>query len=148
MSRLPFIENDGGRAAAGYSGFTGDCTCRSIAIATGRPYQEIYDLINARCRSWFPSSGISKHSARTGIPTAQVRELMEELGARWVPTMKIGSGARVHLAAGELPMGRLVARCSRHLVAVVDGVVHDTYDPSRDGTRCVYGYWVFTEERS
>lgn len=19
--------------------------------------------------------------------------------------------------------------------------VHDTYDPSRDGTRCVYGYW-------
>ena len=22
-----------------------------------------------------------------------------------------------------------------------DGVVHDTYDPSRDGTRCVYGYW-------
>lgn len=25
--------------------------------------------------------------------------------------------------------------------AVVDGVVRDTHDPSRDGTRCVYGYW-------
>ena len=21
------------------------------------------------------------------------------------------------------------------------GAVRDTYDPSRDGTRCVYGYW-------
>jgi hypothetical protein len=36
---------------------------------------------------------------------------------------------------------RDVARLSRHLCAVVDGVVHDTFDPSRDGTRCVYGYW-------
>jgi hypothetical protein len=30
---------------------------------------------------------------------------------------------------------------SRHLVAVIDGVIHDTHDCSRDGTRCVYGYF-------
>jgi hypothetical protein len=24
---------------------------------------------------------------------------------------------------------------------VIDGVIHDLYDPSRDGTRCVYGYY-------
>ena len=30
---------------------------------------------------------------------------------------------------------------SKHITAVVDGVIHDTFDPSRDGTRCVYGYW-------
>jgi hypothetical protein len=41
-----------------------------------------------------------------------------------------------------LPNGRLIARCSRHLVAVIDGVIHDTHDSSRDGTRCVYGYWT------
>jgi hypothetical protein len=29
-------------------------------------------------------------------------------------------------------------------MAVIDGVIHDTYDPSRDGKRCVYGY--FTKE--
>lgn len=23
-----------------------------------------------------------------------------------------------------------------------DGVIRDTHDPSRDGTRCVYGYWT------
>jgi hypothetical protein len=25
---------------------------------------------------------------------------------------------------------------------VIDGVIHDTFDPSRGGTRCVYGYWI------
>lgn len=37
--------------------------------------------------------------------------------------------------------GRIIVRLSRHISAVIDGVIHDTYDPSRDGTRCVYGYW-------
>jgi hypothetical protein len=23
----------------------------------------------------------------------------------------------------------------------IDGVIHDTHDPSRNGTRFVYGYW-------
>ena len=38
--------DDGGRSAAGYKGKTGDCVVRSIAIATGLPYQQIYDLVN------------------------------------------------------------------------------------------------------
>ena len=36
--------------------------------------------------------------------------------------------------------GPLEVRCSRHIAAVMDGVVHDTHDPSRGGTRTVYGY--------
>jgi hypothetical protein len=58
-----------------------------------------------------------------------------------VPTMQIGSGCRVHLRADELPAGRIICQVSRHLCAVIDGVVYDTHDPTRDGTRCVYGYW-------
>ena len=34
---MPFVVDDGGRADAGYKGQTGDCVCRSIAIATGKP---------------------------------------------------------------------------------------------------------------
>ena len=37
--------------------------------------------------------------------------------------------------------GILIARCSRHLVAVIDSVIHDTHDSSRGGRRCVYGYY-------
>jgi hypothetical protein len=69
---------------------------------------------------------------------------MHELGFEWVPTMRIGQGCRVHLRADELPMGSLVVEVSRHSTAVIDGVIHDKYDPSRNGKRCVYGYWRFT----
>jgi hypothetical protein len=55
--------------------------------------------------------------------------------------MRIGSGCMVHLRAEELPSGRLIVSVPRHLVAVVDGTIHDTHDSSRAGARCVYGYF-------
>lgn len=139
---MKFQCDDGGRAAAGYKDSTGDCTCRSISVATGLPYQHVYDLLNEsaagqRLTKRQPRRG----SARTGIYRTTIRRVMESLGWTWTPTMQIGSGCTVHLRADELPMGRLVVSVSKHMVAVIDGVIHDTHDPSRDGTRCVYGYW-------
>ena len=55
--------------------------------------------------------------------------------------MFVGSGCQVHLREDELPSGRLIVSLSKHSCAVIDGVIHDLDDPSRDGTRCVYGYW-------
>jgi len=55
--------------------------------------------------------------------------------------MKIGSGCKVHLSSNELPDGRLIVKVSKHITAVIDGVLNDTYDCSRNGTRCVYGYF-------
>jgi hypothetical protein len=66
--------------------------------------------------------------------------LLESL--RWFPTTKIGDGCRVHLKAAELPRERLIVSCSKHTTAVIDGIIYDTYDPSRGGTRCVYGYFT------
>jgi hypothetical protein len=63
-------------------------------------------------------------------------------GFDWVPTMKIGAGCEVHLLANELPSGKLIVRVSKHLTAVINGVIQDTHDPSRGGSRCVYGYYV------
>jgi hypothetical protein len=71
-------------------------------------------------------------SARTGTPKGIEREYLVALGWKWTPTMAIGSGCKVHLKAGEIPMmGRLVVNVSRHLLAVVNGVIHDTYDDQR-----------------
>lgn len=137
-----FRLDDGGRAAAGYRGATGDCVVRAIAIATGRPYQEIYDRVNAAAvceRTGSRKRG--KSNARTGVYRTSIRRVMKELGWVWTPTMEIGSGCMVHLRAEELPPGRLVVSVSKHLTAVIDGVIHDTHDCSRRGTRCVYGYW-------
>src|SRR5262249_48798993 len=37
--------------------------------------------------------------------------------------------------------GRLVVDMNRHLVALIDGVIHDTYDSGGFGRRPVQGYW-------
>jgi hypothetical protein len=141
---LPFVYDDGGRKAAGYTGAAGDCTTRAIAIATGKPYQEVYDelaALGAKERMSKHRRRRGKSHPRTGVWKPTIKRYLESLGWTFTPTMGIGSGCKVHLAPGELPDGRIIAVVSRHSVAVIDGVMHDTYDPSRDGTRCVYGYW-------
>ena len=137
-----YMYDDGGRAAAGFKGRTGDCVTRAVAIATGLPYREVYDAINEEAKRERPRLGRTRSSARTGVHKATTRRFLEQLGWQWHPTMGIGTGCQVHLQADELPSGRIIAKVSKHLVAVIDGVIHDTYDPSRDGTRCVYGYWT------
>lgn len=165
---MKWVNNDGGRKAAGYSGTTGDCVTRAIAIAAQLPYQEVYDALNQLAkgeRRGTRKRGIS--SARTGVYKDTTKKYLASLGWRWVPTMFIGSGCKVHLADGELPMGRLIVAVSRHMTAVIDGVIHDTFDPQREpqeifsgeleddgeggkrnkvigmvGGRCVYGYWT------
>jgi hypothetical protein len=140
---MQYTYNDGGRAAAGYKGSAGDCVARAIAIASGRPYQEVYDALNgAAANERTGKRKRGKSNARTGVHKATSRRYLESIGFKWVPTMQIGSGCRVHLRDGELPPGRLVVAVSRHYTAVIDGVLHDTHDCSRDGRRCVYGYAV------
>lgn len=136
-----WVHDDGGREAAGYRGEAGDCVARSIAIITGFDYQAVYDDLNDAAKRERPRAGRKRSSARNGVKTATIRRYLAELGFEWTPTMQIGSGCKVHLKADELPSGLLIVKCSGHVTAVINGVVHDTHDPSRDGTRCVYGYW-------
>lgn len=137
---MKFVFNDGGRAVSGFRGRTGDCVVRAIAIGTGKPYREVYEDLNMLAKS--ERSGTRKRSSsRTGVHRSIYRRYLQSLGWRWTPTMQIGSGCRIHLKKSELPRGILIVRVSGHLAAVIEGVLHDTYDCSRKGTRCVYGYF-------
>lgn len=157
---LDFCENDGGRAAAGYKGRASDCVCRSIAIVSGKPYAEVYARLAQETGAQRATRGRKRSaSARNGINTKRewFKRYMASLGFTWTPTMHIGSGCTVHLLAGELPQGNLVVALSGHYTAVVDGVIHDTSDPtwssivreegkpSRIAHRCVYGYWALAQ---
>lgn len=154
---MQFVYDDGGRKAAGFKGRTGDCVTRSIAIATGKPYQEVYDALNELAGGERRGKRKRKvSSARTGVYKQTYRKYLVALGWTWTPTMQIGQGCKVHLTDGELPAsGRLIVSVSRHLTTVIDGVIHDTHDPQRedvffpaDGSparvmrRCVYGYFT------
>ncbi len=143
-----FIYDDGGRAASGFRGKTGDCAVRALAIALEANYDDVYKEIKAlmhderyaKCFNAFLNG--KDRTPRRGVPMRILRDYLASRGWHWHATMRIGSGCRVHLRENELPKGRVIARCSRHLVTLVDGVLHDIFDASREGTRCVYGYWT------
>ena len=151
---MEFQYNDGGREKAGYKGTAGDCVVRAIAIVSGKPYQEVYDGINLLAqREKITARKKSKSTARNGVFKRTYHNYLLSLGFNWTPTMFIGSGCKVHLKDGELPNGNLIVKVSRHITAVIDGVIHDTHNPQRStifvengikriAGRCVYGYYT------
>ncbi len=139
---MKFIYDDGGRKDAGYKGTTGDCSVRSIVIATGLPYKDVYVTLNTMGLSeHIGKRKKSKSNSRTGVYKNTFKKFMLGLGWTWTPTMFIGQGCKVHVKANELPSGKIIVVLSKHFAAVVDGVLHDIYDCSRNETRCVYGYY-------
>lgn len=129
---MRYTYNDGGRSRY-FKGKAGDCVVRAIAIVTQRDYKDVYKAVTA----------LVGYTPRQGVRKSDTRKVMKHFGGVWHATMKIGSGCRVHLRDGELPSGRIVCNLSGHVVAVIDGVINDIGNPSRNGTRCVYGYWTF-----
>jgi hypothetical protein len=125
--------NDGGRSNYFEATNVGDCVTRAIAIATNKDYKEVYDSLTQ----------FNKKTPRNGVAKSDTKKFMESIGWKWIPLMKIGVGCKVHLRNDELPQqGTIIVKLSKHIACVKDGVLNDTYDCSRDDTRCVYGYWI------
>ncbi len=135
---MPFNYNDGGRSRYFKAKRVNDCVCRSIAIASGRDYKEVYNELG----SVMGKSARERQNTRA----AKFRRYMLGLGFIWVACAKPGETGATHLIVGELPMGRLVCSAAKHYVAVIDGVVNDTWDSrynSFDEPRRIYGYWKY-----
>src|SRR5579859_1988433 len=145
------VVSDGGRSKYFDASNVGDCVTRAIVHATGLDYKVVYDALHSKIKQE-RMRGIPKHakhlfklkpdSPRNGVHKDIYRQYLESLGWTWIPTMEIGSGCKVHLRSDELPKGRLIVRVSKHLVAMIDGVIYDTHDCTRQGTRAVYGYFI------
>lgn len=140
---MELVYSTGGREKYYNTIKVGDCVCRAIANGTGMDYKEVYDLIN----SYASKEHLSKHkkkksTARNGVYKNTVYKLLTDLGWKWISTMFIGSGCKLHLNEKELPNGTLIVSVSKHLTCVKNKKLYDTYDCSRGGTRCVYGYYV------
>lgn len=151
---LAFHHNDGGRVAAGFQGGAGDCVVRAIAIAARLPYLQVYEDLRA-ANALYAVERNDKLARRLTAKGASPRNgnhrnvfhsYILSHGFDWVPTMKVGAGCQVHMRANELPTGRLIVKVSKHLTAVIDGVIQDTHNPSRAGSRCVYGYYIKRED--
>jgi hypothetical protein len=147
---LGFHLNDGGREAAGFKGGAGDCVVRAIAIAADLPYVQVYEDLRAANAAYADQRNdklarrlnVKGASPRNGNHRNVFHDYILGHGFEWVPTMRVGAGCQVHLRLDELPSGTLIVKVSKHLTAVVNGVIQDTHNPSRGGTRCVYGYYI------
>lgn len=156
--RLNYSYNDGGRSEAGYKGDADDCVTRAISIVlqeggytdlpAGECYQMIYDEVTAAQKEYHANSRSKKLSkkagtARDGVYKKVSKELFKEYGGEWKATMQIGSGCQVHMRTDELPSGLLILNISKHVTVINNHKILDTFNPDREGTRCVYGYWKF-----
>ena len=143
---MELVYSSGGREKYYRVNEVKDCVTRAIVNATGKDYKEVYDLVNSYAARERKIRGKARSSARNGVKHNTVKQLLKDMGWIWVPTMFIGKGCQVHLDEKELPKGTLLVSVSKHLTCVKDGKLYDTYDCTRGGTRCVYGYFVKEED--
>jgi hypothetical protein len=156
--RCRWVKDDGGRGRSGIArapsrkGAAGDCVTRAIAIAAEKPYREVHDALTvAAVRHVYdgdPDSAWVKYAKRRGGVRAfdpdhgchdgAYGPYLKSLGWRYTSTKRQG----VYLRADALPRGRLIVQIRRHLVAVIDRVIHDTHDCGRAGRVKVIGYWT------
>jgi hypothetical protein len=158
--RCRWVEDDGGRRGsgiargAGRKDKVGDCVTRAIAIATGKPYRDVHDALTVAsvrhvyeggdnsCPEWIKwakrRGGVRTFDPDHGCADGAYGPYLQALGWSYTST----KGQKVHLRADELPRGRLIVEIRRHLVAVIDHVIHDTHDCGGAGRVGVRGYWT------
>lgn len=134
--------DDGGRATAGFKGHTGDCVVRAIAIITGVPYADIYRRMAAAMRhGGYSASGNGyRQKARRGLrPRMSARKIQNLVKTSYgLRRVNLGRGPRPTHTEAWLLHGDCLVGTARHISAVVDETLCDTFDSRIYDTR-LYG---------
>lgn len=133
MERIQrFYWNDGGRSSCGFVGLAGDCVTRAISIATGLAYRDVYSEL----------SKLSGTSPRAGMVDSITAQYLISRG--WERKATTG----VLVEDFPVPGGTSMIEChkrrrgNRHVFAVIDGVLHDTWDPREELAYEVSALWT------
>lgn len=130
-----FARDDGGRSESRRPKQRNDCAVRAYAIATGRPYDEVYDRFSLGGRR--ASEGTDK-----AFTAALFRlECWDELT---FPAVKGRRRMNPPSFVASYPEGRWIVSTAKHLTAVVDGVWRDEFAPDQD--RCIYRAWRMPDD--
>ena len=124
---MAYVYDDAGQTRSHKGGW---CGVRAVAIATGMQWSDVEKHLRPICKAGKTGGAISRGIYREDLDTA-----LADLGWVWRAAQH-PEGRKARPA--DLPAGRLIARQAHHITAVIDGVVHDTWDCSR---KMVYGYW-------
>lgn len=103
-----------------------DCVARAISITLEMPYRKVCQLLNDEAlRLGMPCDPFE------GVRLKTYEAFLSSRGWVYSPVFIVRRSvtrARVSVSEGILRHGRFVVRTPGHLVSVVNGVVHDTFD--------------------
>ena len=133
---IDYRYDDGGRAAVGYRGRTGDCVVRAIAICTGEDYRAVYlTMAEHMKRNGYAASGNAYATrernrkaprSKGQIAARRVQDrVLEAYGFRKV---RLPTGARPTFTEAHHQFGDCVVGTTKHVAAIVDGALRDTFD--------------------
>ena len=133
MERIQrFYWNDGGRSSCGFVGLAGDCVTRAVCIATGLVYRDVYNEL----------STLAGMSPRSGMVDSITFQYLANRG--WVRQTTTGDLVEDF----SVPAGTSIIECRKrrrgngHVFAVIDGVLHDTWDPREELAYEVNAVWT------
>ena len=134
--------DDGGRAASGFKGHTGDCVVRAIAILTGVSYSDIYRrMAGAMRHGGYAASGNGyRQKPRRGLrPRLSARTIQNLVKTSYgLRRVNLGRGPRPTYTEAWLLHGDCLVGTAKHISAIVDENLRDTFD-SRIYDARVYG---------
>ena len=137
MSNLSYIYNDAGRKQNRPSE-RNDCTVRALAISTKTDYSVAHDFLKDRGRKYRKSFFFPKKRSNDCA-------LGYEFVWKSFPLMKGKKRMSPARFAIEFSKGVYICKTVKHVYAVVNGVINDTYKIGWYGGRCVYGCWKVKE---
>lgn len=137
---IGYTYDDGGRSDAGFKGDTGDCAVRAIAILTRTPYADVYERMAAcmRIAGYGASGNAYRQRPRRDLkPAISARDLQNLVKTSYgLHRVKLGHGPRPTYSEGWALHGDCLVGTARHVAAIVDGDLRDTFDGRfYDGTR-------------
>lgn len=115
---MKWIYNDGGRSKYYKATNVRDCVCRAIAIANNEDYKIVYNTLKKYNHG---------ESPRNGMYESVYSKLLKAWGWKQIKCEK----KNIHLNENEIPDGIIICKIDRHLVAVKDKIIYDTWDCSK-----------------
>ena len=129
--------HDGGKKAAGFDWENRDCAVRAISLFADRSYATVHQMLKQAGRK-DKRGTYSQHIAGvikslTDVPLIPVNKTQDKAG-RYVNQLTLNQLIK------QNQKGRLVVLTRGHALAVIDGVIHDTF--LTGGRSRVWSYFI------
>jgi len=141
----PFIKTCGGKSEAEDKKYRTGCTIRALAVGCEISYDQAAAILKEEAM-------LNKKGGSYFYLLADGMEYRDEAvngyKFKWRAFPAVKGQTRMNPAkfCAEFKQGRFIARTAKHVFAVIDGVVHDSWEQRPD--RCIYGVWELTKQVS